>query len=138
MSSVKPVEYIVSPSLDSESGDGRRWVTLRAWLILLAAAGFEIAFVLSADQSRGFTVLVPSLIVAFTAMGGTFLFSTALKDIDVGVGYTVWTGIGSVGTATLGWLLFGESLTMVKCLCFTAIIGGVVGLKLNSSSTRGT
>jgi quaternary ammonium compound-resistance protein SugE len=61
---------------------------------------------------------------------GIFTLSLDLRDLDVGVAYTIWTGIGSVGVVLLGALIFHEKLTVTKVVCFTAIIAGVIGLQL--------
>jgi quaternary ammonium compound-resistance protein SugE len=101
-----------------------------AWTYLLVAAVFEVVFALATDASHGFTQLWPSLLTAGAAAGGIYFLSLALRTLDVGVGYTVWTGIGSVGTVVFGTILFGESLNVWKVLAFVLIIGGVLGLKL--------
>jgi quaternary ammonium compound-resistance protein SugE len=102
-----------------------------AWVYLLVASVFEVVFALSTDASHGFTQLWPSLLTVGAAAGGIFFLSQALRTLDVGVGYTVWTGIGSVGTVVFGTLLFGESINAWKILAFLLIIGGVLGLKLS-------
>ncbi|WP_157244906.1 DMT family transporter [Nonomuraea typhae] len=102
-----------------------------AWIYLLVAAVFEVVFALATNATNGFTELWPSLLTAAAAAGGIFFLSLALKTLDVGVGYTVWTGIGSVGTVVLGTVIFGESMTIWKALAFVLIIGGVLGLKLS-------
>ncbi|MFI6497806.1 DMT family transporter [Nonomuraea typhae] len=102
-----------------------------AWIYLLVAAVFEVVFALATNATNGFTELWPSLLTAAAAAGGIFFLSLALKTLDVGVGYTVWTGIGSVGTVVLGTVIFGESMTVWKALAFVLIIGGVLGLKLS-------
>ncbi|MGW3348284.1 DMT family transporter [Nonomuraea rubra] len=101
-----------------------------AWIYLLIAAVFEVVFALATNATEGFTQLWPSLLTAGAAAGGIFFLSLALKTLDVGVGYTVWTGIGSVGTVVLGALIFDEQITVWKALAFLLIIGGVLGLKL--------
>ncbi|MEV6973441.1 multidrug efflux SMR transporter [Kitasatospora sp. NPDC093806] len=101
-----------------------------AWIHLLIASVFEVVFALATNASHGFTELGPSLLTAAAAAGGIFFLSLALRTLDVGVGYTVWTGIGSVGTVTLGTLIFGEEMNAGKAVAFVLIIGGVLGLKL--------
>lgn len=96
---------------------------------------FEVVFALGTNGSHGFTRLVPSIITILAASGGIFFLSLALRTLDVGVGYTVWTGIGSVGTVVFGTVIFHEALSVLKVLCFVLIIGGVVGLKMTSGST---
>jgi quaternary ammonium compound-resistance protein SugE len=101
-----------------------------AWAYLLIASVFEVVFALATGATHGFTVLGPSLLAIVTASGGIFFLSLALKTLDVGVGYTVWTGIGSVGTVVFGTLLFHEAVTPAKVIAFVLIIGGVLGLKV--------
>ncbi|WP_040808983.1 DMT family transporter [Nocardia concava] len=101
-----------------------------AWVYLLIASVFEVVFALATNATHGFTVLGPSLLTAAAAAGGIFFLSLALKSLDVGVGYTVWTGIGSVGTVVFGSVVFHEAVTPAKALAFVLIIGGVLGLKI--------
>ncbi|MER6943339.1 multidrug efflux SMR transporter [Nonomuraea sp. NPDC000554] len=101
-----------------------------AWIYLLIASVFEVVFALATNATNGFTELGPSLLTIGAAAGGIFFLSLALKTLDVGVGYTVWTGIGSVGTVVLGTVIFHESMNIWKALAFVLIIGGVLRLKL--------
>ena len=105
-----------------------------AWLYLSIAAVFEVVFALATEATHGFTRLGPSLLTAAAAAGGIFFLSLALKTLDVGVGYTVWTGVGSVGTVVFAAVIYGESLTAVKIAAFALIITGVIGLKLSGRS----
>ncbi|WP_049558843.1 DMT family transporter [Nonomuraea sp. SBT364] len=109
-----------------------------AWIYLLIAAVFEVIFALATNATEGFTQLWPSLLTAGAAATGIFFLSLALKTLDVGVGYTIWTGIGSVGTVVLGTLIFGEEINLWKALAFVLIIGGVLGLKLSDRASAGT
>ncbi|MFI6482915.1 DMT family transporter [Nonomuraea sp. NPDC050663] len=106
-----------------------------AWIHLLIAAVFEVVFALATNASEGFTQLGPSLLTVAAAAGGIFFLSLALRTLDVGVGYTVWTGIGSIGTVVFGTLLFQEHVNTWKVLAFLLIIGGVLGLKLSDRPT---
>ncbi|MFJ4671956.1 DMT family transporter [Kitasatospora purpeofusca] len=109
-----------------------------AWIHLLVAAVFEVVFALATNATHGFTELGPSLLTAAAAAGGIFFLGLALRTLDVGVGYTVWTGIGSVGTVVLGTLIFDEEMNAGKAIAFVLIIGGVLGLKLaDRLSSRG-
>ncbi|MEU8570272.1 multidrug efflux SMR transporter [Streptomyces pathocidini] len=100
-----------------------------AWFYLFLAIVFEIVFALGASASKGFTRLWISLVTLVGIVGGIYFISLALRDLDVGVGYTIWTGVGALGTVVFGALIFKEKITTPKLLCFAAIIGGVVGLK---------
>lgn len=100
------------------------------WVYLGVAVIFEVLFALGANASKGFTRLVPSILTLLAAAGGIFTLSLALRQLDVGVGYTIWTGIGSIGIVLFGVLIFHERLNAKKVISFTAIIVGVVGLRL--------
>lgn len=101
-----------------------------AWIYLLIAAAFEVVFALSTNATEGFTRLWPSLLTVVTATGGVFFLSLALKTLDVGVGYTIWTGLGSLGALSLGAVIYDEGFGLGKVVSFLAIVGGVISLKL--------
>ncbi|MFI6326427.1 DMT family transporter [Nonomuraea sp. NPDC050556] len=103
-----------------------------AWIYLAIAIVFEIAFALGTNATQGFTRLWPSVFTLLAAAGGIYTLSLALKTLDVGVGYTIWTGIGSIGTVLLGALIYKEKITLPKLLSFAAIIAGAITLKLAS------
>jgi quaternary ammonium compound-resistance protein SugE len=104
-----------------------------AWAYLFTAALFEIGWAIGLKYTQGFTKLWPSVLtVAAMAVSLTFL-AMAVRTIPVGTGYAIWTGIGAVGTATLGVILFAEPLTAWRVVCLLLIVGGVVGLKFAAS-----
>jgi quaternary ammonium compound-resistance protein SugE len=102
------------------------------WVYLGIACVFEVMFALSSNAAKGFTRLWPTVLTLLAATGGIYTLSQALRVLDVGVGYTIWTGVGSVGTVIFGAILFGEKLYPLKLASFAAIICGVVGLKVVS------
>lgn len=105
-----------------------------SWVFLFIAGGFEIVWAIGLKYTDGFTRLWPS-VGTLVAMGVSFLFlSYALKVIPIGTAYAVWTGIGAVGVAVLGMILFGESRDAFRLLCILVIVGGIAGLKYSSSS----
>ncbi|BAW06973.1 DMT family transporter [Nocardia seriolae] len=101
-----------------------------SWIYLRVAAVFEIAFALGTNATKGFTRLWPSVFTLLAAAGGIFTLSLALRTLDVGVGYTIWTGIGSIGTVVLGALIYKEKITVAKLVAFASIIAGAVVLRL--------
>lgn len=107
----------------------------RAWGTLLLAGGFEVGYALSVNGSQGFTNLAWSLIALVFFLCTLFFLSVALKKVDVGIGYAVWAGIGSVGAALLGPVFFDEVLTPAKAFWLAVIIAGVIWLKLADSPT---
>ncbi len=102
----------------------------RAWLVLLLAGAFEVGYALSVGGSHGFTVLSWSLVAIVFFLLTLFALSVALKNIDVGIGYAVWAGIGAAGAALLGPLFFDETLTLSKAFWLGVVIVGVMWLKL--------
>ena len=107
----------------------------RAWGALLLAGSFEVGYALSVNGSQGFTNLAWSLIALVFFLCTLFFLSVALKKVDVGIGYAVWAGIGSVGAALLGPVFFDEVLTPAKAFWLAVIIAGVIWLKLADSPT---
>ncbi|MEV0533388.1 multidrug efflux SMR transporter [Kitasatospora sp. NPDC050463] len=101
-----------------------------AWVFLAIAVVFEIAFALGTNATRGFTRLWPSVFTLVAAAAGVFTLSQALKTLDVSVGYTIWTGLGSIGTVVFGALIYKERITLPKLLSFASIIAGAITLKL--------
>ncbi|MFD9861882.1 DMT family transporter [Streptomyces alboflavus] len=122
-----------TPTTSTTENNTPRSDRTRAWPVLLLAGAFEIAYALAVGGSQGFTVLSWSLIAVVFFLLTLFSLSLALRTIDVGIGYAVWAGIGAVGAALLGPVFFDETLTPVKVLWLTLIIGGVVWLKLSDS-----
>jgi quaternary ammonium compound-resistance protein SugE len=103
-----------------------------AWMYLVIAGLFEIAWAVGLKYTEGFTRLWPSA-GTVAAMIVSFLFlAESLKSIPVGTGYAVWTGIGAAGTAVMGIILFNESRDLVRILCILTIVAAIAGLKLSS------
>jgi len=103
-----------------------------AWIYLVIAGLFEIAWAIGLKYTEGFTRLWPSA-GTVAAMIVSFLFlAESLKSIPVGTGYAVWTGIGAAGTAVMGIILFDESRDLVRILCILTIVAAIAGLKLSS------
>ncbi len=103
-----------------------------AWLLLLLAGLLEVVWAIGLKYTAGFTRVTPGVITVAAMMGSVWLLALALKSIPVGTGYAVWTGIGVVGTAILGIVLFGEAASAVRLLCIGLIVAGIFGLKLAS------
>lgn len=100
------------------------------WILLLIAGLLEVVWAVGLKYTAGFTRLVPSL-VTFAAMGGSFyLLSMALRTLPLGTAYAVWVGIGAVGAAIAGIVLFDEAVSPLKLLSVTLVVAGIVGLRL--------
>ena len=103
-----------------------------AWIYLAVAGLFEIGWAIGLKYSHGFSRPVPSLLTVAAMVMSLWLLSIAMKSIPVGTAYAVWTGIGAVGVAVLGMVLFGESREVARLVCLFLIIVGILGLKLVS------
>ena len=101
-----------------------------AWVILFFAGLMEFCWAIGLKYTEGFTRLVPSVLTLAAMTISVVLLAIALKTLPVGTGYAVWTGIGAVGTAILGIVLFGDPATAGRLACIGLIIAGIVGLKL--------
>ena len=103
-----------------------------AWVYLVIAGLFEMGWAIGLKYTDGFTRLVPTALTVGAMIISVVLLGVALRDLPVGTGYAVWTGIGTVGTAVLGMYLFGDPVTVARLVSIGLIIAGIAGLKLFS------
>ncbi|MDD5114049.1 MAG: multidrug efflux SMR transporter [Methylobacter sp.] len=104
-----------------------------AWILLFSAGFVEIVFALSLKYNEGFTKLWPSVVTAISGAGSFYLLMLAIKTLPLGTAYAVWTGMGAVGVATLGIILFKESADWYRLSSILLVIIGIIGLKLTDS-----
>lgn len=100
-----------------------------AWFILILAGLMEVGWAVGMKYTQGFTRLWPSVATLVCIGISLFLLSVSLKTIPMGTAYAVWTGIGAVGTAVLGMILFHEPVAVARLVCLTMIVAGTIGLK---------
>ena len=103
-----------------------------AWAWLAVAGVFEIGWAIGLKYSDGFSKPVPSLLTVVAMVLSVWMLSIAMRTIPVGTAYAVWTGIGAIGVAILGMVLFGDSREFLRLICLFLIIAGIIGLKLVS------
>jgi quaternary ammonium compound-resistance protein SugE len=103
-----------------------------AWIYLFIAGLFEIGWAVGLKYTEGFTKLWPSFITIAVMILSFYFLSSAVKTIPIGTAYAIWTGIGAVGTAILGIILFGESKELIRIFFILLIVIGIVGLKIFS------
>lgn len=103
-----------------------------AWVYLTIAGVFEIGWAVGLKYSEGFSKPIPSLLTVVAMGFSIWLLALAMRTIPVGTAYAVWTGIGAVGVALLGIVLFGESREFLRIACLFLIIAGIIGLKVVS------
>ena len=105
-----------------------------AWLYLLVAGLLEIAWAVGLKLSQGFSRPLPTAFTIVTMIGSFVFLSLAMRSLPLGTAYAIWTGIGAIGTATLGIFLLDESAAAARLVCIVLIVAGIVGLKLTSSA----
>ena len=103
-----------------------------AWIILILAGLFEVAWAVGLKYTEGFTRLWPTLWTVGAMVLSLALLGLALRSLPLGTAYAVWTGVGTVGTALLGIWLFQEPADAPRLLCIGLIVAGIMGLKLVS------
>jgi quaternary ammonium compound-resistance protein SugE len=103
-----------------------------SWYVLLLAGLFEIAWAIGLEYSDGLTKPLPTLGTVIALLISMVLLAQAVKELPIGTAYAVWTGIGAVGTATLGIVLFEEPMTPERVAFIGVIVVGIVGLNLTT------
>ena len=101
-----------------------------AWFYLFIAGLLEVGWAIGLKYSEGFTRIVPTTLTIAAMIASVVLLGLALRDLPVGTGYAIWTGIGTVGTVILGMVLYGDPATAARLGCIGLIIAGIAGLKL--------
>ena len=101
-----------------------------SWPLLFIAGILEIGWAVGLKYTDGFSKLWPSVGTVAAMIASVVLLSISMKTIPVGTAYAVWTGIGAVGTAVLGMLLFNEPKTVARIVCILLIVCGIIGLKV--------
>ena len=101
-----------------------------AWIVLFVAGLFEVGWAVAFKYTEGFTRFWPSVFAAVSVVVSLGLLGIALRTLPLGTAYTVWTGIGAIGTVVLGIVLFGESASALRLACVGLILVGIIGLKL--------
>lgn len=100
-----------------------------AWIYLLIAAVFEITFALSVKASEGFTKLGPTALMTVAVVGAIYFLGLAVKTLPIGLGYAVWTGLGTLGALAFGVVMLGDKLTPGQVAGVGLVLAGVATLK---------
>lgn len=100
-----------------------------SWYYLFLAGALEVVWAIGLKYTDGFSRLWPSVITIGAMIVSMILLALALKSLPVGTAYAVWVGIGAVGTALLGIVLFDESVSALRLACIACIVVGVAGLR---------
>jgi len=108
-----------------------------AWGILVVAGLFEIGWAVGLKYTDGFTRFWPTVLTVASMIASMGLLGLAVRSLPIGTAYAVWTGIGTVGTAVLGIVLFREPATVVRLVCIGLIVAGIIGLRLAGGGGAG-
>jgi len=103
-----------------------------AWLLLVVAGLLEVGWAIGLKYTEGFTRPLPTVATVAAMVASVGLLGVAMKTLPVGTAYAVWVGVGAVGTAALGMVLFQEPATVGRLVSLGLIVAGIVGLKLAS------
>lgn len=107
-----------------------------AWLWLVIAGLLEVAWAIGLKYTEGFTRLVPSVLTGLAIAGSMWLLAVAARSIPIGTAYGVWVGIGALGAAVLGILLFKEPVSLARGFFLALLLASIIGLKLTSGSSQ--
>ena len=103
------------------------------WIVLVLAGMFEVIWAYSMQMSEGFTRFVPSVITLIFMVLSFALLAYAMRSLPLGTAYTIWTGIGAVGSFLLGIFVLGEPASALRMLAAVLIISGLVLMKVASN-----
>lgn len=103
-----------------------------AWVWLTVAGLLEIVWAIGLKYTDGFTRLWPSLVTGAAMLASLYFLALAVRSLPIGTAYAVWTGIGAVGVAILGMILFDEPRDLLRIASILLIVAGIAGLKLVS------
>lgn len=106
-----------------------------SWPLLVLAGLFEVGWAIGLGYSDGLSKPIPTFGTVIALIFSMLLLAQAVKEIPIGTGYAVWTGIGAVGTASLGMILFDEPVTFARIGFISTILVGIVGLHVVSSGS---
>ena len=104
-----------------------------AWVALVAAGLLDVGWAISMKYADGYTRLGWSLVSLVLLAAFVFLLGRALQVLEVGIAYTVWTGIGAAGTLIMGVVLFGEAMSAMKLAGIALVLAGIAALKFAPS-----
>lgn len=101
-----------------------------AWTILIIAGLFEVGWAIGLKYTEGFTRLWPTIGTVAAMVVSLWLLGVAMKSLPVGTAYSIWVGVGAVGTVILGIVLLDEPANAARLISVGLIVAGIVGLKL--------
>lgn len=104
------------------------------WITLALAGLLEVTWAIGLKLSDGFTRPLPAVVTVIALIASVWLLALAARALPIGTAYAVWVGIGAVGAAILGVVLFDEPTTGGRIFFLALLVVALVGLKLTSPS----
>jgi quaternary ammonium compound-resistance protein SugE len=104
----------------------------RAWLLLIVAGLFEVAWAIGLKYTQGLTKTIPMILTGGALAVSMFLLAKATKDLPIGTAYAVWVGIGALGAAIMGMILFKEPASPLRIFFLILLLTSIIGLKVTS------
>ncbi len=108
-----------------------------AYLYLIIAVAAETIGTSALQASQQFTRLVPSLLVVAGYATAFWFLSLVLRSLPVGVAYAIWSGLGILFIALIGWIVFGQRLDAWAILGMALILSGILVIQLFSAAGHG-
>jgi quaternary ammonium compound-resistance protein SugE len=106
-----------------------------SWFLVFVSGLLEVGWALGLKASAGLTRPLPTVLTIAGMLASFALLSIAVRELPIGTAYAVWVGIGAVGTALLGMVLYREPASAVRLVCLGLVLAGIVGLKLTSHAS---
>jgi quaternary ammonium compound-resistance protein SugE len=107
-----------------------------AWTLLVLAGLLEVGWAIGLRYSEGFTRLIPSTLTIIAIIASMGLLGLAVRELPIGTAYAVWVGIGAVGAATLGIVLFHEPVTVMRLVFLGLLVVAILGLKATAGGSH--
>lgn len=104
-----------------------------AWLTLVVAGLLEMVWALGLKYTEGFTRPLPSIVTGGAIVASMLLLARAAETLPIGTAYAVWVGIGTLGAAIGGAVLFGEPITLARAVFLVLLLTALVGLKMTAT-----
>lgn len=105
-----------------------------SWAILVVAGLLEVVWAVGLKYTHGFTRLGPSVLTVLAMAGSFYLLSLAMRTLPLGTAYGVWVGIGAVGAAIAGMVLFREPASALRVLSLLLVVAGIIGLRVSTTA----
>jgi quaternary ammonium compound-resistance protein SugE len=108
--------------------------TTMAWVLVVIAGLLEVCWAIGLKYTEGFTKIIPSIFTLVTLAGSMLLLAKVNQTLPMGTAYGVWVGIGALGAAVMGMILFKEPATPQRIFFLILLLVSIIGLKASSNT----